>query len=146
MFKYKELYTKTTKQPCLCVQSNAIRGGVTSLETFLLKMSSSGYPSPIEETWRCPHLRCPCTTSTRDYALDDTWRRPCLMYPHPRCPCPTSPTDLLSEDSLHDDSSLPKASSPKPSSSHLAHKDSLYDNSSLKDALRCPCQRPPCPS
>ena len=146
MFACEASYAKAMGQPCLCVQSNAVHGGVTSLETFLLKMSSSRYPSPIKETWRCPHLRCPCTTSPRDCALDDTWRRPCLMYPHPRCPCPTSPTDLLSEESLHEDSSLPKASSPKPSSSHLAHKDSLSDDSSLKDALRCPCQRPPCPS
>ena len=106
MFACEASYAKAMRQPRLCVQSNAVRGGVTSLETFLPKMSSSGYPSPIKETWRRPHLRCPCTTSPRDCALDDTWRRPCLMYPHRTCPCPTSPTDLLSEDSLHEDSLL----------------------------------------
>ena len=114
MFACEALYAKTMRQPRLCVQSNAVCGGVTSLETFLLKMFSSGYPSHIKETWKCPHLRCPCTTSPRDCALDDTWRRPCLMYPHPRCPYPTSPTDRFSEDSLHEDSLL-------------------------EDILRCPC-------
>ena len=106
MFACKASYAKAMRQPRLCVQSNAVRGGVTSLEAYLLKICSSGYPSPIKETWRCPHLRCPCTTSLRDSALYDTWRLPCLMYAHQRCPCPTFATDLLSEDSLHEDSLL----------------------------------------
>ena len=100
------LCTKAMRQPCLCVQSNATRGGATVLNTLLLKVSSSGYSSPLKDTFRCPHLRCSCTCSPRDSALEDTWRHPCLMYPHPRCPRTTSPTESLPEDSSPGDSLL----------------------------------------